>query len=62
MNFWYYTLLSPAISYEHRQDEVRLKYAEQYGKELAAAVVALRYKELFHPQTLQHFKRRGKSY
>lgn len=62
INFWYYTLLAPAISYEHRQDELRLKYATQYGKELAAVVMALRYKELFHPQTLQHFKKKGKSY
>ncbi len=62
INFWYFCLLSPAVSYEHQHDETRLKLAKQYGKELAAAVSAIRQKELFHPQTLQHFKRKGPSF
>jgi hypothetical protein len=62
INFWYFCLLAPAVSYEHQHDEGRLRFAMQHGKELAAAVSAIRQKELFHPHTLQHFKRKGESY
>jgi hypothetical protein len=52
-NFWYFTLLVPAVSYEHREDETRLARASLHGRELAVAVVALcPPDQLFHPLTL----------
>ena len=62
-NFWFFTLVSPAVSYEFRENQIRLEKALHFGKELATAVVTLHpYGVLFHSQTLSHFIREGKSF
>jgi hypothetical protein len=32
INFWYFTLINPAVSYEHRDNQQRLGRASYHGK------------------------------